>query len=50
MTPQTGLLRLVPASEAAEVRREHREDFQLRFYRATGHPLPMEDAYRWWPS
>lgn len=45
-----GLLRVIPASEAAEVRRLHREDFQLRYYRLTGHPLSMDDAWRWWPS
>jgi len=46
----TGLLRLLPASEAADARREHRADFAARFLARTGHPLPAEDAERWWPG
>lgn len=45
----SGLLRVIPASEAAELRRLHREDFAVRFLGAMGHPLPGQDAERWWP-
>lgn len=46
----SGLLRIVPASEAAEARRYHAADFAARYLNATGHALPVEDCLRWWPS
>lgn len=46
---RSGLLRLVPASEVPEVRRELREDFAGRFRDVMGHDLAADDAERWWP-
>lgn len=48
--PATGLLRVVPASEAAAARRVARWDFCSRFESAMGHPVPAQEVERWWPE
>lgn len=46
----SGLLRVIPASEAAQARRSARLDFCSRFASVMGYPLSEADAERWWPE